>query len=85
MQLLRTPIRFLNKYSPISNYLHRYNSQTIPTNINLAKDNQVKEEEPNFLEMVKEYFDIAAKKSGLPLDQLEIIKYTDATLKIHIP
>lgn len=44
-----------------------------------------KAEEPRFLEMVKEYFDIAAKASGLPPDQLEVLKHADSTLKVHIP
>lgn len=35
--------------------------------------------------MVKEYFDIAAAKSGLSKDRIELIKNADLVLKMHIP
>jgi len=38
-----------------------------------------KDVEPRFLEMVKQYFDIAAEKSGLPTSELELIKHADST------
>lgn len=38
-----------------------------------------KDVEPRFLEMVKQYFDIAAEKSGLPMSELELIKHADST------
>lgn len=41
--------------------------------------------EPRFLEMVSQFFDIAAAKSGVRADLLEAIKAADCTIKFHIP
>ena len=43
------------------------------------------EGEPRFLEMVSEFFDLAAEKSGIKKDVLNFIKAADCTLKLHIP
>jgi glutamate dehydrogenase (NAD(P)+) len=41
--------------------------------------------EPRFLEMVSEFFDLAAAKSGIRKDILGAIKAADCTIKFHIP
>lgn len=41
--------------------------------------------EPRFLEMVSQFFEIAAAKSGIKSDLLGAIKAADCTLKMHIP
>ena len=60
MQLLRNSKNILYRSNHINKFLLRFNSEKAsfgPIN--------TKDEEPRFLEMVKEYFDIAASKSGL--------------------
>jgi glutamate dehydrogenase (NAD(P)+) len=41
--------------------------------------------EPRFLEMVSQFFDLAAEKSGIRKDILNVIKAADCTIKFHIP
>lgn len=41
--------------------------------------------EPNFTEMVQQYFDRAATYTNIPDDALKVIKVPDSTLKMNIP
>ena len=41
--------------------------------------------EPRFLEMVKLYYDRAAKLTGLDEDMLKMIKECDAVVRFNIP
>lgn len=43
------------------------------------------EGEPRFLEMVSQFFDIAAEKSGIRKDLLNLIKLANCSIKIHVP
>jgi glutamate dehydrogenase (NAD(P)+) len=53
------------------------------TNTNVV--HSAPEGEPRFLEMVSEFFDIAASKTSIRKDYLNMIKAADCTLKLHIP
>ena len=43
------------------------------------------EGEPNFLEMVGQYFDIAVSHTDIPKDVAEVIKKANSVIKLHIP
>lgn len=53
----------------------------VPTNVVISAP----QGEPRFLEMVSQFFDIAAERSGIRKDILGAIKAADSTIKFHIP
>lgn len=69
-------LRSLSKYNPI----YSFANQASPS---VEKSKQ--DEEPRFLEMVQQYFDLAGSYTNIPQDKLELYKQCDVVIKMRLP
>jgi glutamate dehydrogenase (NAD(P)+) len=75
--------RILARTSKLSPLARSFGEQKIPSTSNII--DSAPAGEPRFLEMVSQFFDLAAEKSGIRKDILGAIKAADCTIKFHIP
>jgi len=50
-----------------------------------SKKSAAQDEEPRFLEMVQQYFDLAGSYTNIPQDRLELYKQCDVVIKMRLP
>jgi len=86
--MLSRTTRFITKHSLLQTSLNFPKFQfctaaTLPTVKNNSPPSL--EEEPQFLDMVHQYFDLAGTLTEIPKDKLEIYKQCNTVLKVRLP